>query len=376
MALRDYLHLSLTKGLGPVLIRRLVEYAGSAEKACLTPAADLAQIEGIGEAKARGIAESLRTAAADADTQIRKATELGARLIALDDDAYPPLLKDIHDPPPVLYVLGSIEDRDLNALCIVGSRRCTYYGREQAERFAALLAGAGFTVVSGGARGIDSAAHRGALQHPDGRTITVLGSGLDVPYPPENENLFKQIAQRGAVISEFPFGTSPTAENFPRRNRVVSGMARGVFVVEADQRSGALITARLANEDQGRPVFALPGRVDNLMAAGTHQLIRDGAILVACLEDILAGLHPFPDSVREPAATEQHAEKPADRPILPSLSEPQQLIIQHLTADPITIDQLIDRTSLDASVILQSLTYLSLKGLIKRMDGQTYARGR
>src|SRR5262249_38618585 len=165
---------------------------------------------------------------------------------------------------------------------------------------AALLAGAGITVVSGGARGIDSAAHRGAMSHAQGRTIAVLGSGVDVPYPPENAKLFQEIAQRGAVISEYPLGTPPLKDNFPRRNRIISGLSRGVLVVEADERSGALITARLACDDHGRPVFALPGRVDNKMSAGPHRLIRDGATLVRSLEDIIEGLGPLPHGAVEP----------------------------------------------------------------------------
>ncbi len=370
--MRDYLHLSLTKGLGPVLIRRLIQHLGSPQKACLASAADLAQIEGIGPTKAHSIARALQAAAADTDLQLRKAAQLNAQLLSLDDPLYPPLLKDIHDPPPVLYLLGSLQDRDLNALSIVGSRRCTHYGREQAERFASLLAASAFTVVSGGARGIDSAAHRGALRHPAGRTIAVLGSGLDVPYPPENQSLFNQITQRGAVISEFPFGAPPTAENFPRRNRVVSGMSRGVFVVEADERSGALITARLANEDHGRPVFALPGRVDNHMAAGTHQLIRDGAILTTCLQDIIAGLHPFPHSVTCPPPNTTTPQLPA--PPLSSLTQPQQAILNHLHAETATVEQLIQHTGLEPAAVLQNLTFLTLKGLIKRVDAQRYAK--
>ncbi len=221
------------------------------------------------------------------------------------DEQYPAMLRSIPDPPAVLYLRGELQPRDLHALAIVGSRKCSYYGREQAERFAAILSAAGMTVISGGARGIDSAAHRGAISHPEGRTIAVLGSGVDVPYPPENEKLFEQIAGgRGAVLSEYPLGAPPVAENFPRRNRIVSGMSRGVLVVEADVRSGALITARQANEEQGRTVFALPGRVDNALSVGPHQLIRDGAILVTQLSDILDDLTPFPEDVHAPAKVE------------------------------------------------------------------------
>jgi len=377
MSLQHYLQLSLTAGLGPVLIRRLIEHAGSPENACNLKSSDLRLIEGIGQAKAHSIHQSLQAASSDAALHLQKAHDLGVRILPLDDPEYPPLLKAIQDPPAVLFMLGSLQPRDLNAIAIVGSRRCSYYGREQAERFAALLASAGFTVVSGGARGIDSAAHRGSFQHPQGRTIAIFGSGLDITYPPENEPLFKQIAQRGAILSEFPFGTPPSPENFPRRNRVVSGLSRGVFVIEADIRSGALITARLANEDHGRPVFALPGRVDNPTSAGTHQLIRDGAILVTCLDDLLAGLHPFPDSVREPSLfppPDPASSAPPPQSIPLPLTDRQRLILQHLDQSPTSVDQLIDRTNLDASAILQDLTFLSLKALIKRTDGQTYAR--
>lgn len=387
MPLRHWVQLSLTSGLGPILIRRVVELAGSAQKACEITRADLMRVEGIGESKARTIHESLQAAAADAEVQLRKAQELGAVGLCPEDEAYPPLLELIGDPPAVLWVMGKVEPRDLNALAMVGSRRCSYYGREQAERFGAILAGAGFTVVSGGARGVDSAAHRGALQHPQGRTIAVLGSGLDVPYPPENEGLFKQIAQRGAVMSEFPFGTAPTPENFPRRNRIVSGMSRGVFVIEADERSGALITARLANEDQGRPVFALPGRVDNKLSNGPHQLIRDGAILVSKLEDIVEGLDPFPDSVREAGLFDDVHAAEQTQPSMPAkdeqkshlsiaLSERQRLLLEQLGHEPAGVDQLVERTNLSPAVILQELTFLSLKGVVKRVDGQTFVRSK
>jgi len=309
---------------------------------------------------------------------------------------YSVLLKTIPDPPLVLYVKGTLEPRDLNAVAIVDSRKCSSYGREQAERFAALLGGAGVTVISGGARGVDSAAHRGALSHPDGRTLAVLGCGVNIVYPPENTSLFEQIAGRGAILSEYPIDTPPLAENFPKRNRIVSGLSRGVLIVEADERSGALITARQAGVDQGRPVFALPGRVDNKLSLGPHQLIRDGATLVTKLEDILEDLGPLPHEAMEQSpssapATETLFEETSDagsevprragsdaqasKPLI-QLSATQQQIIEHLTTDPISIDTLIDRTALDASVILRELTFLSLKGAVQRVDGQKYRRAR
>jgi DNA processing protein len=310
--LLPYLRLSLTSGLGPILLNRLLTAAGSPGAAAEAPASLLRTIEGIGQSKAPKIAASLRASNDEADKILARCAQLNLSLLCPADADYPPLLRPIPDPPAVLYLRGRLEPRDLHALAIVGSRKCSHYGREQAERFAAILSAAGMTVVSGGARGIDSAAHRGALSHPDGRTLAVLGSGLDIAYPPENAPLFDQIANgRGAVLSEFPPGTPPIAENFPRRNRIVSGLSRGVLVIEADVRSGALITARQANEEQGRTVFALPGRVDNPLSIGPHQLIRDGATLVTQLTDILDDLPPVPDNIDAPAlADASHDDTP------------------------------------------------------------------
>jgi DNA processing protein len=276
----------------------------------------------------------------------------------------------------VLYVRGTLEARDLYALAVVGSRRCSHYGREQAERFGTLLAQAGMTVVSGGARGIDSAAHRGALLPPEGRTIAVLGCGVDIDYPPENQALFNQIAGRGAVVSEFAMGQPPLKENFPRRNRIISGLSRGVLVVEADVASGALITARQACDDHGRPVFAIPGRVDNPMSAGPHSLIRDGAVLVAGLEDILQGLGPVPEQAMveiSPSPTVESA-----RPVVEeiSLTDSQSRIVAGIDDDPTDLDKIITASDLPAEVVLQELTLLTLRGVVKRVDGQNYVRGR
>jgi DNA processing protein len=380
VALRHWLQLSLTDGIGPILTRRIVEAAGSAEAGCQADAHLLANVEGIGLAKTRTIATSLRSAASEAEREIELASAQKFTLLCPDDESYPPLLRTIPDPPTVLYMRGTLEPRDLNAVAIVGSRRCSLYGREQAERFASLLAGAGITVISGGARGVDSSAHRGAMAHPQGRTIAVLGSGLDVTYPPENGPLFAQIAEHGAVFSEFSLGTPPNKENFPRRNRIVSGMSRGVLVVEADERSGALITARQACDDHGRPVFALPGRVDNPLSAGPHQLIRDGAVLTARLEDILDNLGPLPQHVAEPSLFAESHDEPSTPRASAAIDDTvgttdrQRVILEQIGNEPVAVDFLIDRTALPAHVILQELTFLTLKGRVRRIDGQTFAR--
>jgi DNA processing protein len=379
MSLRHWLQLSMTEGIGPILMARLVEAAGGVEPACQASVALLRSVEGIGGAKAAQIFESLKRAAADVDAELDRAARGGVTLISRDDDVYPALLREIPDPPAVLYARGELQPRDLNALAIVGSRRCSFYGREQAERFGALLSGAALTVVSGGARGVDSSAHRGALSHPQGRTIAVLGSGADVSYPPENEKLFDEIVGgRGAVISEYPMGTPPVPENFPRRNRIVSGMSRGVLVVEADERSGALITARQACEDHGRPVFAVPGRVDNKLSAGPHRLIREGATLVTCLDEILEGLAPLPASVVEPSlfVSEAPDAKPqaAVTEDVVGLSEQQRAILLQMDGDPLDVDTIIERSQLPAHVVMGELTFLTLRGVVQRVDGQRFAK--
>jgi DNA processing protein len=384
VALRHWLQLSLTNGIGPILARRLIDSVGSAEAACTATTDQLAAVEGIGSTRARKIVIALRVAGDEADAELARCRSAGVELLCPDDPGYPVLLRSIPDPPNVLYVRGTLEPRDLYAVAIVGSRRCSFYGREQSERFAALLAGAGVTVISGGARGIDSAAHRGALSITLGRTIAVLGSGVDTPYPPENASLFDQIAsQRGAVLSEFPLGTPPAKENFPRRNRIVSGLSRGVLVIEADERSGALITARQACDDHGRPVFALPGRVDNPLSAGPHKLVRDGAILAANLDDILQGLDPLPadavdpslfEAPTRPMIIEPTGQRDASVEDAIGLSQQQRTILGGLGEDTAGVDLLVDRTGLPAQVILQELTFLSLKGRVRRIDGQTYAK--
>lgn len=398
MALIHWLQLALTTGIGPILTKRLIDATGSAESACSVSASVLQSIEGIGAAKSRNLHSALKKAGEEAKEELDRAEKLGVKLVCPEDEVYPLLLRSIPDPPNVLYVKGSLQPRDLNAIAIVGSRRCSFYGREQAERFGALLAGAGMTVASGGARGIDSAAHRGAMSDPNGRTIAVLGCGIDTVYPLENASLFEQIAAFGAILSEYPIGTPPVAENFPRRNRIVSGMSRGVLVIEADERSGALITARQACDDHGRPVFALPGRVDNRMSIGPHKLIRDGAILIMGLDEILEGLTPLPQgalddaawSIDRPGSQLDDAEDAPDAPkataaeaSAPSapitaidlgLSEQQRTILLGIDLEPTSVDAIAERTALPVHLILQELTFLSLKGAVRRVEGQMFAR--
>ena len=405
-----WLTLALAKGVGPMRARLMIDAAGGAAAARVMPLAQLKTLDGVGTVGAEQIFAGLRQARLDAPAVLDRADRLGQQILGWDHPAYPVPLREIPDPPVALFVRGELRRRDLNAVGIVGSRKCSHYGREQANRFGGLLAGAGFTAVSGGARGIDTAAHLGALAHPDGRTVAVLGCAADVAYPPENAPLFARIADgRGAVVSEHPPGTPPLADFFPRRNRIISGLSRGVLVVEADDRSGALITARQAGEDQGRTVFALPGRVDSPTSRGTHKLLRDGAVLVRDLDDILEDLTPLPDAAYEAVEDGEPSinAKPPPRlaaPLagrvgsvdapgrapqagrlngelfqesdasIPTLTADQRRVLGALDRAGCSVDAIIDATDLPAQVVMSSLTLMSLKGLVKRVDGQTYAR--
>lgn len=371
-----WLTLHLTEGIGPILARRIIEKTGSIRSACDATASLLKQIDGIGTLKADRLADAIRVARTKAGDEIQKVLSKRIDLITPDQERYPHLLQSIPDPPLVLYLIGTLEPRDLNSIGMVGSRRCSQYGREQAERFSRILAQNGFTVISGGARGIDSVCHRGALSVPNGRTLAVVGSGLDVPYPPENIELFETISRRGGVLSEFPLGTAPVAENFPRRNRIVSGLSRGLLVIEADERSGALITARQAGDEHNRLVMAIPGRVDNPLSAGPHQLIRQGAILITRPEHVFEALGPLDASIPETPLFKSYEERPpstpAPQPVLGGLSDLQQKILQTLNHEPQHVDVIAQTIETDVSFVLRELTLLSLRGRVKRLDGQHY----
>ncbi len=286
---RDMLRLTLTPGVGPILARRLLSHFGALERMLRATPNDLRRVEGIGEKLSLKISAGLRESERLAEIEIERCERTGVRLIASGDPAYPPLLTETRDAPPVLYVRG-----DPAALTrgytvgVVGSRHCTAYGIEQAERFSAFLASSGLVIVSGGARGIDSAAHRAALRG-NGTTVAVVGCGLSHCYPPENADLFQQMCDAGgAVVSELPMDTPPTADNFPARNRIISALSLGVLVIEAPRGSGALITARCAIDEHGREVMAVPGRIDSPASEGSNELIKKGeAALVAAPGDVL-----------------------------------------------------------------------------------------
>ena len=330
-----------------------------------TPRSVLAEIVGL-EVAERLIAYDWRRAATE---QATLAQRFGARLVLLPDADYPVLLRPIDLPPPFLLVRGDLLREDALGVAIVGSRRGSSYGLRVAERLAADLGGRGVTVVSGLARGIDTAAHRGALD-VGGRTIAVLGSGVDVLYPPENGRLAREVARAGAVVSQFPMGTPPLPHHFPARNRLIAGLTLGTVVVEAAERSGALITARLAGE-LGREVYAVPGNVSAEGSQGTNGLIRDGARLIQGWEDVVA---EWPADLRE-ALRPVLASEPSSRGDVPEVPAPEaSTLLALLGEEPVAIDTLVEQSRLPSGQASAELITLELRGLVRRIDGQRYIR--
>jgi DNA processing protein len=363
---RALVALSLVKGIGPGRLRALLARFRTPARVFRASRSALTGVDGIGRATAASICEFDDHDAVE--RQLRRAEELDATLIAPWDARFPERLKHIYDPPALLWMRGTLTAADERALAIVGTRRCTDYGRAQARHFAGALARRGFTVVSGLAYGIDAAAHKGALD-AGGRTIAVLGSGLGRIYPQKNAGLAAQAAKQGAVLSELGLDAAPDAPNFPERNRIVSGLTLGTLVVESHAEGGSLITARMALE-QNREVFAVPGSVGRPASMGTNRLIqRSHAKLVLDVDDILEEL-PVP-SDPEPDATEAPEASPAAPP---ALSGAEERLYEVLSATPMHVDRLCSETGVAPSTALATLLSLEMKGLVRQLAGKQFRR--
>jgi DNA processing protein len=366
---RQCLRLHLSDEIGPIRFTRVLRAFGSIEAALAAPVGRLVGIRGIGAETAERIARSRD--AVDVEAEIERAREHGVRILCCLDAEYPPALKTIADPPPCLYVRGRLEPADAVALAIVGARHCTHYGSEQAERFGALASRAGLTVVSGMARGIDSWAHRGALA-AGGRTLAVLGCGLSHIYPPDAADLAEKIMASGALLSELPMNVPPDEKNFPRRNRIIAGLSLGVLVVEAAKRSGALITARLAN-DYNREVFAVPGRLDSPHADGCNALIQSGeAKLVTHFGDILMELGEVGRTLMVTSGEAEETTSPPTAPV--SLDDDERGLLAAFDTEPMSINDLVEAAGRTPARVASLLTMLQLKGAVKRVGGEYFER--
>jgi DNA processing protein len=356
-----WIGLKAVPGIGNVTFRRLLERFETPEAALCASAAALSGVRGITPAVREAITKGDWVRFAEEEC-LRLAAS-GARVVTFTSADYPKSLFEIPDPPPFLYVRGELRSHE-TSVAVVGSRRATAYGIQATARLAGELAGHGITVVSGMARGIDTAAHKGALA-ANGRTIGVLGCGIDRVYPPENHALFRETAEKGCLISEFPLGTLPLAENFPRRNRIISGLCRSILVVEAAENSGSLITAQYALE-HGRDVFAVPGNITFAASRGSNRLIKQGAKLVDCVEDILEELPGYESASKEPG---HHT--PALRTF--SLTPKEAAIYELLARSPLHIDDIIAQTELTAAEVSSMLLHLELKGAVQPLPGTHYS---
>ncbi len=364
--LEALISLNMILDIGSIRLGKLLEFFGKPENILKAPCERIMAISGIGEKIAYKI-RSLKKE--DLDKEFTSAKKHGLKIITLDDHVYPENLKDIPGPPIVLYVKGDLKEDDKLAIGIVGSRRASFYGLTNAQRFAFDLSENGFTIISGMARGIDTYAHRGALRQ-GGRTIAVMGSGFNHIYPSENRELVEEIAKTGAVISEFPIDTLPKKENFPRRNRIISGLSLGVLVAEAARNSGALITVDFALE-QGREVFALPGKVDSNNSFGTNELIKQGAKLVSCVDDILEEfIIPITKSCKDKEKTQA---KSRTREILVQDKEEGQ-VCDLISDQSIHLDELVEKTNMDIPRMSNILLRLQMKKLVRQLPGKQFIR--
>lgn len=360
----DSVRLTLVSGVGPLLRKALLERFKTPAAVLAASRDELQSVDGIGPKIASRIVAAQEEI--DAEGELELAAENGLDVLTEADASYPRPLRQIHDPPGVLFRRGRPEPQDDLAVAIVGTRHATRYGLAQAERLAASLARTGFTVVSGLARGIDAAAHRGAMD-AGGRTIAVLASGLLEIYPPEHEKLADEVAANGYLLSESPPRMVPLSGAFPQRNRIISGLSVGTIVVEAPDRSGALITARHAYE-QGREVFAVPGPIDSRMSRGCHALIKDGAKLVETIDDVLAELGPLAEKIQRDDGT--IVTSPAEL----VLNDVEQNVLAAVDGSPTSIDQVAAATGLPIHRVLSTISVLEMRRLVRRVSGTQVAR--
>ena len=373
--IEKWLKLIRADSVGPTTFAKFINHFSSVDGALGASVGELAKIDGVGFKTAEQIAATRNKF--DTTAELELAEKLGVWIIHLEDKRYPPVLKQIYDPPPVLYIKGSLTRQDNLCISIVGSRRCSLYGREQSSRLAHFLSSAGFTICSGMARGIDTAAHQGALS-AGGRTFAVQGCGLANIFPPENKKLFELIAESGACISELPLRYEPMSENFPPRNRIIAGLSLGTIVVEAGLRSGALITARAAL-DNNREVMAVPGKIDSPVSKGSHQLIKQGAKLIESVEDVMEALGYIGKQLEShAAAAAAKASEKVETPLFDAsqlnLSDSERTIYDYLSKEPSHIDQIIAETDLAPGSINAGLISLRLKGLIKQLPGNLFLK--
>src|SRR5664280_3894684 len=357
--------LNLIEHVGPVRARLLLEHFGDAPRILQASQGELRRVRNIGEETAGAIADWEKTI--DLAGELKRISDFGCHVLVQGDEDYPESLRQIYDPPLALYVKGSLTAKDKNAVAMVGSRMTTHYGIETARKLAYQLAYVGVTVVSGGARGIDTASHQGALA-AKGRTVCVLGTGINIVFPPENAELFERIAENGAVITQFPFNRPADKQSFPIRNRIVAGMTLGTVVVEANLTSGALITANFATE-YGRQVFAVPGRIDSPRSKGCHDLIKKGAKLCEGAEDILSEFeYLFPGSNRPPS--------PGETGVLPALelSANEQKVYDALDDEERSIDEVIRKSGLPSSAVSVALLSLEMKRAVKQLPGKLFVK--
>ena len=399
---KSLVHLSIIPGVGDQTIQRLLTAFGSAQRALDATLDELARVDGVTATICQQLVSGKSRVSVDRELELVEAHN--CRLVAIHDSAYPVLLKEIPDPPILLYVRGELGEPDAPSLTIVGTRSPTNYGKAISRQLSRQLAENGVTIISGFARGIDRCAHEGALE-ASGRTIAVLGNGLSQIYPDENRDLAEEIVKSGALISEFPMMTRPLPGNFPRRNRLVSGMSSGTVVVEASMRSGSLITARHAAE-QGREVFAVPGQIFSKQSKGAHQLINEGAKLINAIDDIWEA---FPDQRLTPSLDASQTRLPpgqigstqaqtssnlfgedSDRDTsvgsagtsaappppksMPQLNPDERTVLEAIDAPSSHIDQIARTTSLPMNKVSSTLVMLELKGIVQQMPGKQFAR--